>query len=157
MRRIFILGSFLLIVTVGTIRCSSNTSTNIIAPTEVSFGLADLAEIMFARGIPIEVGSEEAVNFFPVAARHFTIFGEDVLVFEFSGAVTPEEVESVISPDGTTINGRVIDWPATPHFFANGRVIVIYLGDNLQVIFGLEDIMGPQVAGGPIVFTVEEN
>ena len=55
---------------------------------------------------------------------------------------------SVVSPDGTTVNGQVIDWPATPHFFVNGRVVVIYVGDNPQVIFGLQDILGPQVAGG---------
>ncbi len=151
MRRFFILVNFLLVAILA--GCTSNTSSSPLAPTEVAFGLADLAEILFARGVPIELGDTEAVDYFPVAARHFTIFGDDVLVFEFGGPVTTEEVESVISPDGTTVNGRVIDWPATPHFFANGRVVVLYLGDNPQVIFGLEQIMGPQVAGGELTFT----
>jgi len=155
MRRFFILVSFLLVVTLW--GCSSNTSSSPIAPTEVAFGLADLAEILFARGVPIDVGDLEDFGFFPVAARHFTISGEDVLVFEFGGTVTTEEVQSVVSPDGTTVNGQVIDWPATPHFFANGRVIVIYVGDSPQVIFGLQQILGPQVAGGAIFFEVEEN
>ncbi len=157
MRRFFILVSFLSVVTLGLAACDSNTSSSPIAPADVTFGLADLAEILFARGIPIEIGDLESFDFLPVAARHFTVFGEDVLVFEFAGTVTTEAVESVISPDGTTVNGQVIDWPATPHFFANGRVIVLYLGDNPQVIFGLQDIMGPQVADGEFVFTVEGN
>ena len=148
MRRFFILASFLLVVTLGTVRCDTSTSTAVAAPTDVTFVLADLAEIVFARNIPIEIGGEEVLDFFPVPVRHFTVHDEDLLVFEFVGPNTAAAVASTISPDGTTINGRVIDWPATPHFFLRGQVIALYLGDNFQVFGTLEQIMGPQIAGG---------
>lgn len=156
MKRFFIQANLLLLVTLVSARCDSNTSTNFIAPTEVTFGLADFAEIMFARGIPIEIGEEEGVDYFPVPVRHFTLFGEDVLVFEFAGRNTATAVAAAVSPDGTTINGRVIDWPATPHFFVSGRVIALYLGDDIRVIASLQEIMGPQFAGGEVNFTVQE-
>jgi len=58
---------------------------------------------------------------------------------------------STISPDGSTVNGRAVDWPATPHFFTSGRVIVLYLGDNTQVLLAISDVMGAQFAGGEFV------
>jgi len=157
MRRFFILVSFLLVMALGSTGCDSNTSASPIAPAEVTLGLADLAEILFARGIPIDIGDIEVFDFLPARARHFNVSGEDVLVFEFSGQPVTESVASTISADGTTINGQVIDWPATPHFFTSGRLIVLYLGDNPQVILGLQEIMGPQFAGGELGFTVQEN
>lgn len=157
MRRFFTLASLPLIATLSAAACDNNTNTNFTAPTEVTFALADLAEILFARGIPIEVGEEEVVDYFPVPVRHFTVFGEDVRVFEFVGPNTAGAVAATISPDGSSINGRVIDWPATPHFYLSGRVIALYLGDSASVLLSMEEIMGPQFAGGEFVFTVEEN
>ena len=147
MRRPIILVSFLLVAVVASPGCDSNTS-NFAAPTDTTFDLADLAEVLFATGVPVDVGNEEVVSFFPVPVRHFTVFDDDVLVLEFVGPNTATAVASTISSDGTTINGQVIDWPATPHFFQEGRIIVLYLGDDPQVIFALEQILGPQFAGG---------
>src|SRR3989304_117300 len=147
MRRPIILVSFLLVAVVASPGCESNTS-NSAAPTDTTFDLADLAEVLFATGGPVDVGNEEVVSFFPVPVRHFTVFDDDVLVLEFVGPNTATAVASTISLDGTTINGQVIDWPATPHFFQEGRIIVLYLGDDPQVIFALEQILGPQFAGG---------
>ena len=147
MRRPIILVSFLLVAVVASPGCESNTS-NLAAPTDTTFDLADLAEVLFANRVPVDVGNEEVISFFPVPARHFTVFDDDVLVLELVGPNTATAVASTISPDGTTINGQVIDWPATPHFFQEGRIIVLYLGDDPQVIFALEQILGPQFAGG---------
>jgi hypothetical protein len=155
MRSFFTLASCLLVVALGSAGCDNNTNSNLTAPTDVSFDLADLAEIMFARGIPIEVGDEETVNFFPVPVRHFTVYGDDVLVFEFVGPNTAAATAATISSDGTTVNGRVVDWPATPHFFLSGQVIVLYLGDRPQVLLAIQDIMGDQFAGGEITFVTE--
>jgi hypothetical protein len=115
--------------------------------------LADLAELVFARGYPIEIGDEEGVDYFPIPVRHITIFGEDVLVLEFVGPNTAAAFAGTISADGTTVNGREVDWPATPHFFLSGQVIALYLGDNLSTISALQEIMGPQFAGGEVTFT----
>jgi hypothetical protein len=154
MRRLLNLAGFLLVVSLGTSGCDSNNNT-IVGPTEVTFALADLAEILYARGVPIDIGDEEVVDYFPIPLRHFTVYDQDVRVFEFIGPNTALAVSTLISPDGTTINGRVIDWPATPHFFLSGRVIVLYLGDDPQAYLAIQDVMGPQFAGGEIDFTTQ--
>src|SRR3990170_2728877 len=129
MRRPIILVSFLLVAVVASPGCESNTS-NLAAPTDTTFDLADLAEVLFATGVPVDVGNEEVVSFFPVPVRHFTVFDDDVLVLEFVGveflvlesaAPNPAPVVgSPISLEDPTTNGRVIDCPATPHFFQEG-------------------------------------
>lgn len=156
MRR-YTLALCLFIATFSMAACEDNTNPPLLAPTDVTFTLADLAEVMFARDIPIEVGEQEDVGYFPVPVRHFTVFDEDVLVFEFVGPNTAEAVASTVSPDGSTVNGRPIDWPATPHFYLSGQVIALYLGDSIDVILAIEQIMGPQFAGGELPFTVVEN
>jgi hypothetical protein len=148
MKRSFILVSFLLVLSLGlVVACDTNT-TQFVSPGEAVFDLADFAETLFANGVPIELGSEEVFFFFPIPALHFKIFGQDVLVFELIGPGTAASVAAAVSDDGTTIAGRVIDWPATPHFFREGRIIVLYLGDDPQVLSVLTAFLGPQIAGG---------
>ena len=154
MRPFYTLAGFLLVATFGSAGCDDNTNS-FTAPTEVTFNLADLAEIIFARGYPIEIGDEEVVEFLPIPVRHITVFGEDVLVLEFVGPNTAAAFASTISSDGTTVNGREVDWPATPHFFLSGQVIAVYVGNDLSTISALQEIMGPQFAGGEVDFTVE--
>src|SRR3989304_7927269 len=96
MRRPIILVSFLLVAVVASPGCESNTS-NLAAPTDTTFDLADLAEVLFATGVPVDVGNEGGVSFFPVPVRHFTVFDDDVLVLGFVGPNTPTTVATPIS------------------------------------------------------------
>jgi hypothetical protein len=157
MRPFYTLAAFLLVVALSSAACDSSPNSDITAPTEVTFNLADLAEILFARGVPIEVGDEEVVDSFPIPVRHFTVYDDDVLVLEFVGPNTAAAFASTISSDGTTVNGREVDWPATPHFFLSGQVIVLYLGDDPRVVFAIQEVMGSQFAGGEVDFTVEKS
>ena len=148
MKKVLIPLSFLLFMNLVLVACDTNSSRQFVSPGEQVFDLADFAETLFANGVPVELGFEEVFGFLPVPALHFNIQGADVLVFEFIGPGTTIAVASVISEDGSTINGEVIDWPATPHFFVEGRVIVLYLGDDPQILSILTAFLGPQVAGG---------
>ena len=40
-----------------------------------------------------------------------------------------------------------VDWIAPPHFYHTGRVIVLYVGSNADLIRLLEATLGPQFAG----------
>ena len=42
------------------------------------------------------------------------------------------------------------DWPAPPHYYKKGRVIVRYLGDSMAVLEVLEAVLGLQFAGQTI-------
>ena len=39
-------------------------------------------------------------------------------------------------------------WMATPHFFKSGKLIVLYLGDDVEVMTLLTGLLGPQFAWG---------
>jgi hypothetical protein len=42
----------------------------------------------------------------------------------------------------------MITWIATPHFFSSGRLLVLYVGDNNEILSMLEQLLGPQFTGG---------
>ncbi len=148
MKKLVIRLGFLLVLNLALAACDTNNSNQFVSPGDQVFDLADFAEILFANGVAVELGFKEVFGFLPIPALHFNIQGEDVLVFELIGPGTTIAVAAAISEDGGTINGEPIDWPATPHFFVEGRVIVLYLGDNPQVLAILEAFLGPQIAGG---------
>ena len=151
MRKAFIPLGFLLLLNLALVACDTNSSRQFVSPGEQVFDLADFAELLFANGVSVELGSQEVFDFLPIPALHFNIQGADVLVFELVGPGTTLAVAAVISEDGNTINGQPVDWPATPHFFVEGRIIVLYLGDDPQILSILEAFLGPQVAGGQSV------
>ena len=150
MKKVLIPLGFLLVLNLALTACNNSNSNQFVSPGDQVFDLADFAEILFINRVPVELGSEEVFGFLPIPALHFTIQGADVLVFELIGPGTAISVAAAISEDGVTINGETIPWPATPHFFLEGRIIVLYLGDDPQVLAILEAFLGPQIAGGEV-------
>ena len=51
-----------------------------------------------------------------------------------------------IQPDGQLKTARVT-WSGPPHFFHKGRVVVLYVGSDPQLLGELETLLGPQFAG----------
>ncbi len=148
MKKVLIPLGFLLVLNMALAACDTNSTGQAISPGEEVFDLADFAEQLFANGVAVELGSEENFGFLPIPALHFDVQGADVLVFEVIGPGTAISIASAISEDGVTINGEFIPWPATPHFFLEGRVIVLYLGDSGEILSILTFFLGPQIAGG---------
>jgi hypothetical protein len=48
------------------------------------------------------------------------------------------------SPVGTTMITRI----DTPHFYQSGKIIVLYVGNNPEVIEILTELLGPKFVGG---------
>lgn len=83
----------------------------------------------------------------PFKAYIIKIAGEEMKVFDFVSMEDADNFVSGVSPDGSTVNGAVINWPGTPHFYRSGKVIVQYAGSYAAVLSLLNSIMGPQFAG----------
>jgi hypothetical protein len=100
--------------------------------------------------------STSTAGFFSVGARDITVNGAALSVFEYALPLAADADARGVSMDGTTITSgfgpwhraAAIDWLAPPHYFKDGRVIVVYIGDNAEVIAALTRVMGPQFAGG---------
>jgi hypothetical protein len=148
MKKVLIPIGFLLVLNLALLACDTNSTGQAISPGDQVFDLADFAEQLFANGVPVELGNKENFGFLPIPALHFNVQGADVLVFEVIGPGTAISIAAAISEDGVTINGQFVPWPATPHFFLEGRIIVLYLGDDPEVLAILEFFLGPQIAGG---------
>ena len=86
-------------------------------------------------------------DFFSVTGQVFKVNGEDVQVFEYSNQVTAEAEAAVVSADGSSIGTSLPFWVAPPHFYKTGRIIVLYIGENTEVIDVLVSVLGAQFAG----------
>jgi hypothetical protein len=91
---------------------------------------------------PVDAGLFEAEGALVVASK------EKLLAFEFSDAATAGEAALRVSPDGSGIGHKYVNWSAVPHYFRSGRLIVIYDGTQKPVLNALAAAMGPVFAGG---------
>lgn len=109
---------------------------------------ASFVDTLSAEGAEVSVGETLSQPFFDVVGQIIRVNGEDVQVFEFADEAATETAASQISPDGGSTTTTMITWIATPHFYRVGKVIVLYVGDNEDLIVLLNSILGPQFAGG---------
>ncbi len=76
---------------------------------------------------------------------------ENITVYLYETNDKMEKDASYISDDGHTYdNGKksvIIEWVSYPHFFKTENIIVVYVGENSEIVSDLEKIIGPQFAG----------
>lgn len=109
--------------------------------------LDELCAALEEAGFATEVGDEVEQPFFAVTGRFLRLDGDDVQVFEYPDAAARRADSETISADGRTIGGAKPMWIGTPRFWAGGRIIVLYLGDDEQVIEALSGVLGGPIAG----------
>lgn len=89
--------------------------------------------------------------FFTVPGRRVTVNGNNISVYEFENAEAMEAEASYVTPSGSGIDREDIsvriNWVRPPRFYMEGRIIVIYSGDDPQTISLLEDLLGEPFAG----------
>jgi len=68
-----------------------------------------------------------------VTAATFDANGEQVLVFVYPNPSERERDSAKISEDGKVVAGEARPWPATPHFFARGNLIVQFVSNNEEL------------------------
>ena len=90
--------------------------------------------------------------FFAITGEVMTLFGERVEVYVFDSLEDAELAASGIKPDGSIAdaNGAImmIKWVAPPHFYAGGDSIMLYVGENTEVIEFLDGIAAVRPARG---------
>lgn len=102
-----------------------------------------------SRGILVEYIDEIAPesSSFSVLTRVISVGGADVQVFEFPSESDTVSASLTVSEDGTEIGTSIIRWMDTPHFYTNGKLIVLYVGQNPEIVNLLESLLGNQFAG----------
>ena len=73
--------------------------------------------------------------------------GERVLVMDYGDADALDAEAAGISPDGSSIGTTMVSWVAPPHLFRSETAIVLYVGENSEVMEALTSVLGPQFSG----------
>ena len=104
-------------------------------------------EHLRAAGATIAPAGNVSQPFFEPHGQVLTVNGEDVQAFEFANAEEADTVAETVSRDGRSIGTNMIGWVAPPHFYKAGKLIVIYIGSDSDVINALQEALGSQFAG----------
>ena len=114
-----------------------------LAPTElnpiVSHGgsvidYISLVDNLRAVGAAIDFAGNVSQPFFAPQGQVLTVNGEDVQAFEFAGVEEADTAAETVSADGSSIRTSKVGWVAPPHFYKSGKLIVIYVGGDGDVI-----------------------
>lgn len=76
---------------------------------------------------------------------------ENISVYLYESSEKMEEDASYIHEGGTSYNNgknaTEISWISYPHFFKDDNIIVLYVGEDLEIINALKKIVSLQFAG----------
>ncbi len=116
-------------------------------PEEWSSDTLTLLNALRALGIQVERVGEVEQPFLSVTGSMVQVNGEDVQVFAYPSAAKMEAQAARIALDGGTIGTSKIHWIGAPHFFKQGKLLVLYVGENGAIVRDLEAVLGRQFAG----------
>lgn len=74
------------------------------------------------------------------------VYDDPVLAAADAKGVQPDTSVRWTEPDGREMTAKFA-WVAPPHFFQEGRVLVLYAGTDQTVLSILTELLGPQFAG----------
>ena len=122
--------------------CSKQISYT--AYEELIVNLEDMGFIVDTRGVEESILAGER--------KWLTINENDNLsVYLYENSNKMEEDAAYLSDDGFSYNNGKkaveISWISYPHFFKVQNMIILYVGENLEIIHALEELVGSQFAG----------
>jgi hypothetical protein len=112
-------------------------------------GYVELIDALRATGAQVQVADQELEQpFFTPQAQVIRIEGYDgeVQVFEYADDAARQAESSQISPDGSSIGTTMVTWVDQPHFWAKGRLIVLYVGSDAEMEALLTGLLGEPIA-----------
>lgn len=109
--------------------------------------LAGLTAALEAAGATVETGDKIEQPFFEVQGQALKVNGQPVEVFEWADEASREAVSRTITPQGQ-FGTTQVEWAGKPHFWASGKIIVLYVGENAEVVELLTGALGAPVAQG---------
>lgn len=117
------------------------------APSGPVSDYASLVGSIKSRGIAVDLVEELDDSPFSTTTKVISVGGATIQVYEFQSESDAESAILTVSEDGTEIGTSIIRWIDTPHFYAKGKIIVLYVGQNPEVTSLLESFLGNQFAG----------
>ena len=110
--------------------------------------LDSLLAAMQGAGLNVSTGGEISQPYFSVPGKVLVLNGEELQVYVFPAPEAAEADAGSISADGSLVGTNTVDWISTPHFFRSGNLVVLYVGENQNILQALQSLLGSQFAGG---------
>ena len=92
-------------------------------------------------------GDSLALPGFSVAGKVMNRNGELIVVYEYNSETASAADAAKVSTDGRSVDGNALAWNGPVHFFRHGRVTVVYVGTNADLLATLRADAGDQFAG----------
>lgn len=125
-----------------------NIDTGIRSVVRPGSAYTRLIDELRATGAVVEPVSESDSTLWEVPGRVMSVNGSQVYVLEFPSIDEAQAEIANIDPDGYSTSRGIIEWTTTPHFYARESLIVFYIGNDNELQFLLERVIGGQFAGG---------
>jgi len=106
-----------------------------------------LLDQLRSTGLSVEPEGEVDQPYFSVEGRLIQVGSEEVQVFQYPDTTAADKEAALVSPDGSTVGTSKLHWIAPPHFYKKGKLLVLYVGDDAQVLKALEAALGKPFAG----------
>ncbi len=106
-----------------------------------------LVDNLRANGLTVIPSGTIFQPFFPIPGQILRVNDRDIQVYEFDSPSLAQTQLKKISSDGKSINDTLVSWVGPPHFFQNGKILVLYIGSEQSVQDTLSSMLGPQTAG----------
>ena len=106
-----------------------------------------LIKSLRALGAGATAAGDVEQPFLSIKGVMIKVHGEDVQVFQYANAVAADGEAAPISRDGMAVGTRKIFWIGQPHFFKQGKLLVLYVGNEDKVLTALQTVLGRQFAG----------
>ncbi len=106
-----------------------------------------LVAALLANGSTVDPAGPLTQPFFVPEGKLIKVDGNDVQVFEFPTEPDAQSAIESVSPDGSSVGTTMILWVEAPHFYRSGKLIVLYVGEEVAVVDALEVVLGAQIAG----------
>ena len=116
----------------------------------------DFVEQLRARGLDVVDDGERIASDFLPEARVVHFNGEPVNIYEFDSVEALKDVAGEISADGYTIGRTQLMWISSPHFFARGNLLGLYVGVEESTLRLLLNILGSPIAGAELNIPVDD-
>lgn len=124
---------------------STNDEVTHGGPIEDYVSLVDALRFAGATVQPVE-GLQQP--FFDPQAQVVEVDGEQIQIFEFADEEAARAAADTVSASGSSVGTTMLTWQDTPHFYRVNRLIILYVGSDRDVLDLLQQVLGPQFAGG---------
>ncbi len=118
---------------------------------------ADLVSLLEDAGANVALSTEQivAVDILSIPGHIIFVDGEELQLYIYDTADAAMADAERISPDASEIapeavgddTPTIVDWDGQPHFYRWDNMIVLYVGENSEMLNRLETLLGEPIAG----------